>query len=373
MKEIIVLGDVEIGGGTLTDDFISDKALSNLILELADRKHAVDLVFNGDTFDFLKCPIVVKYKRKFPRHVTEEISLQKLKLMYDAHKKVFIAMKMFAATKGKHIYFVFGNHDHDLMFPGVREELKRIISTPLHVHFPGLKYQYKQVIAEHGHMYDYLNKIDPVYWYMTYKGKRILNIPWVSLSIVSNFMYMKEAYPFMERIHPRTELFSNHSNLLKKINLKFFATVAENAIYFPLRYRFDPTYTFPKEIFRELYRRYKNAHLDVDDVMIKFRKKVKKRKRKFKLHILGHVHERFLDEKEGQVFIHPGTWRDEYDLDQETLKLTPRAKSYVQVIVDGDDLSYELVTLPNERKVLNFDIVKMDEHSHIEMVRKEES
>ncbi len=58
-RETIILGDIEMGGGTLTDDFISDKALSHLIRTLSQRAHRVDLVLNGDTFDFLKCPSIV--------------------------------------------------------------------------------------------------------------------------------------------------------------------------------------------------------------------------------------------------------------------------------------------------------------------------
>ena len=50
------MGDIEMGAGNLTDDFISDKSLSNVILEQSRKDHPVALVLNGDTFDFLKCP-----------------------------------------------------------------------------------------------------------------------------------------------------------------------------------------------------------------------------------------------------------------------------------------------------------------------------
>jgi|GEM_PF-4842695 len=69
-KEIIVLGDIEMGGGTLTDDFISDAPLSELILELCQRPHPVDLILNGDTFDFLKCPYQKYGRLVYTRHIT---------------------------------------------------------------------------------------------------------------------------------------------------------------------------------------------------------------------------------------------------------------------------------------------------------------
>ena len=104
-KEVIVIGDIEMGGGTLTDDFISDKALSKTILSLNKRKHPVDLILNGDVFDFIKCPYIVNNKKKYPRHITSEISLGKLRLIYKAHKPVFEALRKFASGKNNRIYF----------------------------------------------------------------------------------------------------------------------------------------------------------------------------------------------------------------------------------------------------------------------------
>ena len=115
-KEIIIIGDIEMGCGNLTDDFISDKALSELIKELSKRKHPVDLIFNGDTFDFLKCPYFDKNRLTYPRHVTEKISLSKLNLIYHAHSKVFEALENFINNKKHQIYFIFGNHDFDLVY-----------------------------------------------------------------------------------------------------------------------------------------------------------------------------------------------------------------------------------------------------------------
>jgi len=379
MKEIIILGDVEMGGGTLTDDFVSDKALAKLILELAQRKHAVDIVFNGDTFDFLKCPIITKtfkkgtfkQKRQYPRHITKEVSLTKLKLVHKAHKKVFNALSKYLQKENKHIYFVLGNHDHDLMYQELQDKIKNILGKPLQVHFPGLTYKYKQVYAEHGHQYDFLNQIDPEHWYLTYRNKKVLNIPWVSFSVVSRFLEMKEKHPFMERIFPRTTIYSNHKTLSRKLSFGYVSCVAKSCIYYPLRYHFDPTYIYPKELLREFYRRFKNVHWEVDNVMNKFMNKRRNMKRDFKVHVLGHIHFPFYEEKADEVYIHPGSWRDEYDFDSKTRKLIARDKRYVKVLTDGDDLSYELVTLPNNREPLDFDTVRMDEHSSIVKVKEE--
>ena len=98
-KEVIIIGDIEMGGGTLTDDFISDQTLSRLIYSLCNKNVPVDLVLNGDTFDFLKCPYIENQVASYPRHITAEISLAKLRLIYNAHTPVFEALKRFVAEK----------------------------------------------------------------------------------------------------------------------------------------------------------------------------------------------------------------------------------------------------------------------------------
>ena len=73
-KQILIFGDIEMGAGNLTDDFISDKTLSRLILEFARRDHPIDLVLNGDIFDFLKAPSQL-CPTLYPRHITKDVSL----------------------------------------------------------------------------------------------------------------------------------------------------------------------------------------------------------------------------------------------------------------------------------------------------------
>ena len=85
-QHIIILGDIEMGAGNLTDDFISDTVLASSILAWSKLPGPVDLVLNGDTFDFLKCPSQLQPTTIYPRHITAEISLAKLKLIQAAHR-----------------------------------------------------------------------------------------------------------------------------------------------------------------------------------------------------------------------------------------------------------------------------------------------
>ena len=373
MKQVIILGDVELGGGTLTDDFISDKALIDLIDKCNDKKKEVDLVFNGDTFDFLKCPYVNENgKISYPRHITTKISLAKLKLIYKEHKEVFEAWKRFVDCKKHKLYFIYGNHDHDLFFKLVQEEIGRILNVKHDNVFFSLKYNEHRIHAEHGHQYDYLNKINPRRAFLKYKGDHILNISWVSLGIISKFMTMKEEHPFLERVKPLPMLFSHHKMAVKKVSLRSLEYFFKSVFYYPIKYYYDPTYRFPKALFREFYRRLKNKHWEVDKIVDKFKRRNRKKLGINKIYVLSHIHERYIEEKEGWVMIHPDTWRDEYILQEHNKELVPKVKSYVHIVVKGEELEWNLVNHSVSRRILRFDDVKVDEHRFIDIVKREE-
>ena len=244
-KEVIIIGDIEMGGGTLTDDFISDQTLSRLIYSLCNKNVPVDLVLNGDTFDFLKCPYIENQVASYPRHITAEISLAKLRLIYNAHTPVFEALKRFVAEKKNRIVFVIGNHDADVVHPEVQECIRKLLNSSENVFF-SFYYNEQGIHAEHGHQYDFLNKVNEEHLFLTHKGQKILNIPWVSLGLISKFMILKEQYPMLERITPRPAMFSNHKTVEKVIAQHGLKYLLKSLIYYPIRYYSYPTYTFPK-------------------------------------------------------------------------------------------------------------------------------
>ena len=371
-KEIIVMGDIEMGAGNLTDDFISDSALSELILSLAKQEHPIDLILNGDTLDFLKCPYIVDGQENFPRHITEDISLTKLQSIYEAHHRVFAAMKVFVKSSPHHfIYFITGNHDHELFFKGVQVKLRGLLGNSKRVVFSGLKYQSHGVHVEHGHQYDFLHKINFKNLFLNYKGKSILNFPWSSFSLMTAFMDLKKKHPFMERITPRPLLFSLHGMVLRRVSLRSIGYFLKSLLYFPFRYYSDPTYTLPDKLFSEFYYRFKNGHWDVDEIIDVFSKK--KKDSHYKIFVLGHIHQLKIKKGRKKVVIHPGSWRDEYRLDAQTRMLIPTTKYYVKIVVaDNSELQYEVLEYPLQRSVFLFDDVRRDELTYIYLAAHEE-
>ncbi|MBI2572567.1 metallophosphoesterase [Candidatus Woesearchaeota archaeon] len=373
-REVIIIGDVEIGGGTLTDDFIADRTFSNLIAKLTKQEHPVDLVLNGDTFDFLKCPLIINGKNMFPRHINADISLEKLEMMVHSHPRFFTAIKKFVRKKKNRVYFIIGNHDPDLVFRSVQRQIKKILHSKENVYF-SFRYQHAGVYAEHGHQYDFLNKVNKKKLFLMYKKEKILNIPWVSFSLISNFMTMKEEHPFSERIKPWPLLFSHHHLVLRKLNKRSLEYLFKALLYYPIRYFRDPTYWVPTELFRELYRRMKNVHWDVDEVLEKFKRKQRwRRNLQHQIHVLGHVHKWHVEQLQaGTVFIHPDTWRDEYMFDDKTRLLKPKTKRYVRVAIEKDVIKeWEIVEMVSKRKGFKFDDVIKDEFAYISKAAQEE-
>lgn len=371
-KEIIILGDIEMGGGTFTDDFISDQTLAKLIYSLCNKNIPVDLILNGDTFDFLKCPYIINNVSTYPRHITSEISLAKLRLIYRAHTPVFEALKRFAAEKKNRIFFIIGNHDADLVHPEAQEGIKNILNSFDQVIF-SFYYNEQGVHAEHGHQYDFLNKVNEEHLFLDYKGQKILNIPWLSLGLISKFMILKEQYPMLERITPRPALFTHHKSVEKVLSRHGLTYLLKSLFYYPIRYYADPTYTFPRELVREFYRRVKHVHWDIDEIVAVFKKKRKQKLHRNKMYVFGHVHKHYLEQNGKITIIHPDTWRDEYVMDAQTRLLTPKAKRYVHISVERDQsINWKLINVPIQRSVYHFDDVIRDEKRYVQLAREEE-
>lgn len=367
-REIIVLNDVEMGVGGITDDFISDKALSKLILSLAKRRHGVDIVFNGDTFEFLKAPVIIDGADYHPRHISEELSLNKLNNSFKAHKKVFDALKIFLKSENNGVYFVIGNHDLDLFFPGVQKRIKTRLGNSKNIDF-GIKYQYKTVHAEHGHEYDIFNMLGLRKPFTYYFGEKILNLSWVSIGVI-HLAEMKKRHPFIERIRPLPALFSHYKLIREKLKRESIWFALKTIFTYPFCW-FDPTRRIPFDIVKALIQSFNTANYDTKFAIERFIRMVKKQKTH--VHVLGHMHLNKIKQKKNFVVIQCDSWRDEYLLNKKTGSVTVKKKKYVQIIVDDNNTTWEVLTWPIKRNVLKFDDIIKDEHKYIGLVKAEES
>ena len=167
----------------------------------------VELFINGDYLDFLNVP----FQGEFEDCITEEFALYKLECITAGHPRVMAALKEFAGRPGKRITYLIGNHDAELLFPRIREQITRlwdpqgqfpstrveVIGERDRVRLPG------GVEIHHGNQFEavhVLNFNKPIL-----KGsleKPILNLPWGSLYVLKIINRFKEEREFIDKVRP---------------------------------------------------------------------------------------------------------------------------------------------------------------------------
>ena len=345
-----------MGSGTLTDDFISDKTLAKLISSFAKRKRAIDLVLNGDTFDFLKCPAK---DGTYPLYVTEGISLDKMRRIARAHPEVFTALKTFVRAKNKHVYFIFGNHDMDLAFPKVQKYLTQVLKTD-RVHFR-ISYNFGEIHIEHGQQHDHLNKTEELFF--GDGKKRILNFSYSSRGVLDSFMHVKEQNPFLERIHSRKKMFKFHPPILRTLQWCAVKQMIRQMYYELIQ---DPFRKAPPGIIKELWRKWWRDDWELPDIVEILRKHCTS-----SFCVLGHLHHCRV-EKGKKIIATPDTWRDEYILDDQK-KLTPKKKYYVQIFTRNNAIkNWRLVHVPIKRSIFDFEKMVKDQFKYLKIAAGEE-
>ncbi|TMD63451.1 MAG: hypothetical protein E6I91_12915 [Chloroflexi bacterium] len=161
----LVISDLHLADGhTILDGFgdVQQAAFEGLTsaastagpLEHADE---IELVINGDCFDFLA---TAPYDTGGISDIST--SVEKLKRIIAAHTPFFEALRRFIETPGRHVTFISGNHDIELRFAKVREDIftaiggehvmERVTFCPTRFYRP-----LPDVYIEHGNHYDFWN------------------------------------------------------------------------------------------------------------------------------------------------------------------------------------------------------------------------
>lgn len=131
LPRIFVISDVHIGAGEL-DDFVP--RLQDILLAflgvLARLPQAVELVINGDFFDFATAApwgdpqLESRSAHGLRLCFTEAQSCRKLENIIKSHGPVFDALARLLLASPRHrITMLPGNHDADLFWPKVRQRL----------------------------------------------------------------------------------------------------------------------------------------------------------------------------------------------------------------------------------------------------------
>ena len=333
-KNIFIISDVELGQKDIFDDFKDEEALLNFIAKITDEPGKNILIMNGDSFDFLKMP----YKGIFTHHITEEISLWKTERIIDSYPKVFQALRKFLSRSPNKIHFNFGNHDFDLLWPGVQKLLQKCLGDDKKVTF-GDYYENREIHVEHGHQVDYFYKIDPQKPFITYHKEKLLNLPIGSVAIIKYFIALKEQFPYEEKVYPRHQAFENYPEF-RKAKQK----IAHNFILKGLLLNFiihigDPVSNVPYiNLIKHIFAHGLEIHDEAKFMKKRFRNLAKLYPGK-QSYVMGHLHLAHyeLNPIRDYLEIVTDTWREEYRLMSDKQKVA-KPKTYVHILYDNDQI-----------------------------------
>ena len=329
---VVSISDIEMGAGGPTDDFPHDDFLAALLRRYAQPPYdrlAVTLVFNGDTFDFLKTSLYGTY----PRHITAETGVDKLERIAAAHPVFFEALRDFlAAAPGRNTaQFVVGNHDLELLFEDVQDRIRQRVGHA-GCHFPGFSLDIGDVRIEHGSQGDALFRMDERQLFLPFRGDHILNLPWGCTALIDVALPLQPYLYPLDRLKPRKlvlELMPEVKALLIGAYWRYWTRDYWGDM---LRGR-DPIKRISWTMFRELVYRFGSQDPDVR-VGEHYQRPLMADKG-HRLTVIGHLHTARWWSYGDRKILQTGCFRDEYMLADRGGELRPIPKTLAEIYLHG--------------------------------------
>ncbi len=237
----IVLSDIHLADGVSIFEGFGDfqqSAFEGLLSAatmngFADQVEDVELIINGDCFEFL-------FMEPFEKDgiASPETALSKLERVIDGHRSFFESLRRFISQSGRQITFMIGNHDVELAFREVQERISEVIGDELalkeHLHFCQASFYrpLPDVHIEHGNQYDFWNHITGLW---DEKGQPITLQPG-RITLPLGTRYVQHAsypinvqYPYFDRFDPAMNL-TPQLGILCMLNPEIVITTVEHAI-----------------------------------------------------------------------------------------------------------------------------------------------
>lgn len=223
----IILSDLHLGAGhrerNQREDFTVDKTLVRFLRRIwqeseRDRRE-VELIINGDLFEFLHVPAVDRFDPtlQYPLEAyldsSEQASIKRLNLIFESHPDVFEALSDFihVGEPQRRVTIIKGNHDVNLYWPGVKTRLREVLgatgSRSSLLLFAAEFVSREKIYVEHGHqrtekMNSYHDFLDP----RLSHNLSQLYYPAGSHFIINLFNQMGREHWFIDNIKPITTL-----------------------------------------------------------------------------------------------------------------------------------------------------------------------
>ena len=171
----IVVSDFHLGAGppdigvNPLEDFVADEAFARFLETVRAESNRegkeVELIINGDFFEFLQVPAVSEFdpQRMYPAELyydsSQPASIQRLNLIVAGHPMVFDALADFIQVEKprRRMTLIKGNHDVNLFWPGVKQRLREILGATGRrasmLLFAERYVSREHIYVEHGHQY----------------------------------------------------------------------------------------------------------------------------------------------------------------------------------------------------------------------------
>jgi len=329
-RRIAVLSDIEMGAGGPTDDFPSTVWLAEHLRAFATHRTptcAVELVFNGDTFDLLKTST---HAGLYPRHITASVALEKLERVLMVHAPIIEALRD-ALEAGCGVHFVVGNHDLELVFPEVQQRLREAIGDS--VCFPGFSTSFGDVYIEHGSQDDPLFRVDPDRLFVDVQGEQVLCQPWGAVALLDVALPLQRALYHFDRLKPRERVLELLPEL-RELLLDAYWSYWTREYVTDWFSGSDPLKTMDWSVFREIVYRFATDDADVaiggDWIR---RMHTDKRHRVF---LLGHEHRARQESWGNRKVLRSGAVRQEFMVEDDGVRQIPMPKIWIEVAQVGD-------------------------------------
>lgn len=225
----IILSDLHLGaghayeGGNYLEDFTADEKLVQFLRAIGQEcerdQREVELIINGDFFEFLQIPAVDDYDpgQVYPKEAyldsSEEASIKRLNIIIQGHAEIFNALSDFLHVEipQRRITIIKGNHDVNLFWPGVKSRLREVLgaSGPRAslLLFAEEFVSREKIYVEHGHqraekMNSYQDFLDP----RLPSDPTQLYYPAGSHFVINFFNEVEQERWFVDSIKPLTAL-----------------------------------------------------------------------------------------------------------------------------------------------------------------------
>ena len=323
-KTIVVISDLHLGAGlnvnnrrNFLEDFHYDKELIEFIEYHSSghyQEREVELIINGDFFDLLAVPFVRYFDDEF---WSEKASLEKLKMIIEAHPGVIEALKDFVSFPNNKLVYILGNHDAEFVFESLRDYFISLFPEEDRSKFQilineGTVYiPERGIFIKHGHEYEVAHhySIDKCIATDVNQNKYFIP-PWGSYYVTSVINKFKETRDYINSVRPINKFIINGIIYDPLYTLRF---VFANFYYF-LMVRIIMIFKQQKKL-SEVFEHIKNE-LQIFRDYESLTEEYVTGDENIKALIVGHTHDPiFREYEDGSIFINTGTWTKMYNLD----------------------------------------------------------